>query len=356
MIAGVRADIAMHATATGNPLILGIESSCDETAAAVLRGRDILSNIIASQVDVHREYGGVVPELASRHHLERIDAVIDMALRRAGVGLGDLDAVAVTRGPGLVGSLLVGLQTAKAIAYVRRLPLLAVNHLEGHLRSVWLEHPEAPFPAVSLIASGGHTSLYLSPDEDRVVRLARTRDDASGEAFDKVARLVGLGYPGGPVVDRLARTGNASSVPLSPPKMSDGSLDLSFSGFKTAVVRHARARGLDRTYPAGEPDQETRDLLASFQSAVVEFMVKRVMTVAKRERARSIGLSGGVACNSLLRARVAEEAGGAGIESFAVSPSLATDNAAMIAEVGRRLLLRGEVADLAVDADPGLEL
>jgi tRNA N6-adenosine threonylcarbamoyltransferase len=338
-----------------NPLILGIETSCDETAAAVLRGRAILSNVIASQADIHREYGGVVPELASRHHLERIDAVIDLALRRAGVGLVDLDAVAVTRGPGLVGSLLVGLQAAKAIAYVRRLPLLAVNHLEGHLRSVWLEHPEAPFPAVSLIASGGHTSLYLSADEDRVVRVARTRDDASGEAFDKVAKLVGLGYPGGPVVDRLAKTGNGRSVPLSSPKMSDGSLDFSFSGFKTAVVRHARARGLDRRFPAGEPDQETRDLLASFQSGVVDFMVKRVMQVAIRERARSIGLSGGVACNSLLRARVAEEAGKAGIESYAVSPSLASDNAAMIAEVGRRFLLRGEIADLAVNADPGLE-
>jgi len=342
-------------TPDANPLILGIETSCDETAAAVLRGRAILSNVIASQADIHREYGGVVPELASRHHLERIDAVIDMALRRAGLSLDDLDAVAVTRGPGLVGSLLVGLQAAKGIAYVRRLPLLAVNHLEGHLRSVWLEHPEAPFPAISLIASGGHTSLYLSADEESVVRLARTRDDASGEAFDKVAKLVGLGYPGGPVVDRLAKTGDRLSVPLSPPKMSDGSLDFSFSGFKTAVLRHARARGLDRPFPAGEPDQETRDLLASFQSAVVEFMVKRVMTVAIRERALSIGLSGGVACNSLLRSRVAEEARKAGLESYAVSPSLASDNAAMIAEVGRRLLLRGEIADLAVNADPGLE-
>ena len=338
-----------------NPLILGIESSCDETAAAVLRGRTVLSNVIASQADIHREYGGVVPELASRHHLERIDAVIDMAIRRAGVGLVDLDAVAVTRGPGLVGSLLVGLQAAKAIAWVGRLPLLAVNHLEGHLRSVWLEHPAAPFPAVSLIASGGHTSLYLSTDEEHVVRLARTRDDASGEAFDKVAKLVGLGYPGGPVVDRLAKTGDRRAVPLSPPKMSDGSLDFSFSGFKTAVLRHARERGLDRRFPAGEPDQETRDLLASFQSAVVEFMVKRVMTVARREGARSIGLSGGVACNSLLRARVEEEARAAGIESYAVSPSLASDNAAMIAEVGRRLYLRGETADLSVNADPGLE-
>jgi N6-L-threonylcarbamoyladenine synthase len=342
-------------TISENPVLLGIETSCDETAAAVLRGRSILSNVIASQTDIHRDYGGVVPELASRHHLERIDAVVDLALKRAGTRLADLDAVAVTVGPGLVGSLLVGLQAAKAIAYVRGIPLLAVNHLEGHLRSVFLENPDLPFPAVSLIASGGHTSLYLSRDEDHTVRLARTRDDASGEAFDKVARLVGLGYPGGPAVDRLAKTGDRKAVRFSPPKMSDGSLDFSFSGFKTAVLRHARERGLDRPFTDGEPDQETRDLLASFQSAVVEFMVQRVLTVARREAARSICLSGGVACNSLLRARLAEEAGKAGISCYAVSPLLAGDNAAMIAEVGRRRLLRGEVADLSQNADPGLD-
>jgi N6-L-threonylcarbamoyladenine synthase len=342
-------------TIAENPVLLGIETSCDETAAAVLRGRTILSNVIASQTDIHSEYGGVVPELASRHHLERIDAVVDLALKRSGTRLADLEGVAVTVGPGLVGSLLVGLQAAKAIAYVRGIPLLAVNHLEGHLRSVFLENPDLPFPAVSLIASGGHTSLYLSRDEEGAERLARTRDDASGEAFDKVARLVGLGYPGGPAVDRLAKTGDRKAVPFSAPKMSDGSLDFSFSGFKTAVLRHARARGLDRPFPAGEPDQETRDLLASFQSAVVEFMVKRVLAVARREAARSICLSGGVACNSLLRARLAEEAGKAGLQSFAVSPALAGDNAAMIAEVGRRRLLRGELAGLSQNADPGLD-
>jgi tRNA N6-adenosine threonylcarbamoyltransferase len=338
------------------PLILGIESSCDETAAAVLRGRSILSNVIASQADIHREYGGVVPELASRHHLERIDAVVDLALSRAGVRLTELDAVAVTYGPGLVGSLLVGLQTAKAIAYVRGIPLLAANHLEGHLRSVWLEHGDIPTPALSLIASGGHTSLHLSPTEEEILPVARTRDDAAGEAFDKVAKLLGLGYPGGPLVDRFAASGDPGAVRFSPPRMSDGSLDFSFSGFKTAVLRHAQARGLDRAYPAGDPGPETRDLLASFQSSVVEFMVKRVMTVARRERVRSICLSGGVACNSLLRARLAEEAAAAGLLSFAVSRDLAVDNAVMIAEVGRRKLLRGEVAALSLNAEPGLEL
>jgi N6-L-threonylcarbamoyladenine synthase len=346
----------MRASPRPDPLILGIESSCDETAAAVLRGRAILSNVVASQVDIHREYGGVVPELASRHHLERIDAVIDLAIRRAGVGLADLDGVAVTYGPGLVGSLLVGIQAAKAIAWVRDLPLLAVNHLEGHLRSVWLEHPDAPFPALSLIASGGHTALYLSRDEDEARLVSQTRDDAAGEAFDKVAKLLGLGYPGGPIVDRLAPGGNPRAVPLKPPKMSDGSLDFSFSGFKTAVLRHAQARDLERDYPAAAPDQETRDLLASFRAAVVEFMVKRLMTVARREGVRSIALSGGVACNALLRERAAEEAAKAGLRAYAVSPALAVDNAVMIAEVGRRRFLRGEHAGFGLNAEPGLEL
>ncbi|MFQ5877350.1 MAG: tRNA (adenosine(37)-N6)-threonylcarbamoyltransferase complex transferase subunit TsaD [Acidobacteriota bacterium] len=340
----------------GDPVILGIETSCDETAAAGVRGRAIRSSVVASQIDVHREFGGVVPELASRHHLERIDLVIDLALRRASVRLADLDAVAVTYGPGLVGSLLVGLQAAKAIAYVRSIPLVAVNHLEGHLRSVWLEHGDVPTPAVSLIASGGHTSLHLSPDEDTIVRLARTRDDAAGEAFDKVAKLLGLGYPGGPAVDRLAPSGDASAVRLSPPRMSDGSLDFSFSGFKTAVLRHVQAHGLARPYPAGDPGRPTRDLLASFQASVVDFMVRRVTTVARRERVRSICLSGGVACNTLLRARLAQAARKLGVLSFAVGPHLAADNAAMIGFVGARKLVRGETSGMDQNADPNLEL
>ncbi len=338
------------------PLILGVESSCDETAAALLRGREILSNVVASQVDVHREFGGVVPELASRHHLEAIDVVIDLALKRAGVVLAEVEAVAVTYGPGLVGSLLVGLQMAKGIAYVRRVPLLAVNHLEGHLRSVWLEHGEIPTPAVSLLASGGHTAIYLSSDAERIERIARTRDDAAGEAFDKVARLLGLDYPGGPIIDRLAPTGDAKAVRLPPPKMSDGSLDFSFSGYKTNVLRYAQAHGLKRDFSTAEPDKETRDLIASFQSSVVEFMIKRLMTVAVREKARSICLSGGVACNSLLRKRAAEEATRAGLESFAVTPALAADNAAMIAYAGSLKLKRGEVAPMSQNAEPGLEL
>ena len=342
------------------PLLLGIESSCDETAAAVLRGRAILSNVIASQTAVHAPNGGVVPELASRHHLEQIDVVIDTALAQAGVGLGDLDGVAVTYGPGLVGCLLVGVQTAKAIAWGRGLPLLGVNHLEGHLRSVWLEHGDIPSPSMNLVASGGHTGLYLIEDEECPPRrIARTRDDAAGEAFDKVAKMLGLPYPGGPVVDRLAPTGDARAVRLSPPKMSDGSLDFSFSGFKTAALRHAQARGLTRPYPAPDrdaPSQETRDLLASFQSSVVAFLVDRLMTAADEAGARAVCLSGGVACNSLLRRRVAEEAERRGLAMFSVRRDLAVDNAAMIAEVGRRQLLSGRRAGVDLNAQPGLEL
>jgi N6-L-threonylcarbamoyladenine synthase len=347
---------------THQPVILGIESSCDETAAAVLRGRTILSNVIASQVEVHRLYGGVVPELAARHHLEAIDQVIDLALERAGVGLGEVEGVAVTYGPGLVGPLLVGLQAAKGIAWARELPLLAVNHLEGHLRSVFLEHGDVPAPSVSLVASGGHTGLYLESGDGRLRRLARTRDDAAGEAFDKVAKLLGLGYPGGPVVDRLATTGNPEAIAFAPPRMSDGSLDFSFSGFKTAVLRYAQSHHLDRDPASAAPteappvDQETRDLLASFQSSVVEFMVERLMTVAEDESARAVCLSGGVACNSLLRRRVEEEAHRLGLHAFTVSRALAVDNAAMIAEVGRLKFLRGEHAEMSLNADPGLEL
>ena len=339
------------------PAILGIESSCDETAAAVLRGRTILSSVIASQVDVHKEFGGVVPELASRHHLEQIDRVIDLALRRAATGLDGIDAVAVTFGPGLVGSLLVGLQAAKAIAWARGLPLVAVNHLEGHLRSVGLEHGDLPAPSVHLLASGGHTGLYRLDADDRITPLARTRDDAAGEAFDKVAKLLGLGYPGGPVVDRLAPSGDPRAVRLPPPRMSDGSLDFSFSGFKTAALRHAQARDLARPYPlAGAPAQPALDLIASFQSSVVEFMTRRLMTAAEREGALAVCLSGGVACNTRLRARVEEEARRAGVAFFAVRRDLAVDNAAMIAEVGRLRLARGETAPLSQNADPGLEI
>ena len=350
----------MTASSPGTgPLVLGIESSCDETAAAVLRGSTILSNVIASQTELHAPLGGVVPELASRRHLEQIDLVIDEARARAGVRLDDLDAVAVTYGPGLVGCLLVGLQAAKAIAWARGVPLLGVNHLEGHLRSVWLEHGDIPSPSMNLVASGGHTGLYLIEGDAPPRRVARTRDDAAGEAFDKVAKMLGLPYPGGPVVDRLAPSGDAKAVRLSAPKMSDGSLDFSFSGFKTAALRHAQTHGLTRAYPspdADAPSQETRDLLASFQSSVVAFLVDRLMTAAEDAGARAVCLSGGVACNSELRRRVAAEAERRGLAMYCVKRDLAVDNAAMIAEVGRRRLVEGRHASMDLNADPGLEL
>ena len=338
-------------------VILGIETSCDETAAAVLRDDTILSNVVSSQVKVHEKYGGVVPELASRHHLENIDTVLTLAIREAGVRLEDLEGVAVTRGPGLVGSLLVGISVAKALAYVLGIPFTGVNHLEGHVRSPFLEKPDLPLPAVCLVASGGHTALYLLDEQGRCSALARTRDDAAGEAFDKVAKLMGLGYPGGPVIDRLAREGNELSVRFPKARMTDGTLDFSFSGLKTAVLRYVREHGLrENAYPAPQPDQTVKDLLASFQKALVDALVENTVRTVRRERVPTVCLAGGVACNTLLRARLSEIAREEGWRFHPVSPSLALDNAAMIAAVGRLRLERGENSDLTLNADPNLAL
>ena len=338
-------------------LVLGIETSCDETAAAVLRDDTILSSVVSSQVKVHEKYGGVVPELASRHHVENIDTVLSMALEESGVGLPDLEGVAVTRGPGLVGSLLVGISVAKALAYVLGVPFTGVNHLEGHARSPFLENRDLPLPVLCLVASGGHTALYLMNREGACLPLARTRDDAAGEAFDKVAKLLGLGYPGGPVIDRLSREGNPEAVRLPRARMTDGTLDFSFSGLKTAVLRYVREEGLpEHPFPAPEPDRKVKDLLASFQKAAVEYLVENTVRTARRERVPTVCLAGGVACNSLLRERLAEIATKEGWHFHAVSPALALDNAAMIAAVGRRRLERGEVSDLTLNADPNLSL
>ncbi len=338
-------------------LVLGIETSCDETAAAILRDDAILSSVVSSQVKVHEKYGGVVPELASRHHVENIDTVVSLALKEAGVPLGDLDGIAVTRGPGLVGSLLVGISVAKGLAYVLGIPFTGVNHLEGHVRSPFLEEPDLPLPALCLVASGGHTALYLLDREERCSGLARTRDDAAGEAFDKVAKLLGLGYPGGPVIDRLAREGNPGAIRFPRARMTDGTLDFSFSGLKTAVLRHVREKGMpEHRFPAPAPDQEVKDLLASFQKTAVEYLVENTVRTARRERVSSVSLAGGVACNTLLRERLAEEASREGWRFHAVSSALALDNAAMIAAVGRRRLERGENSDLTLNADPNLSL
>lgn len=366
-------------------LILGIETSCDETAAAVLRGpREVLSNVVASQVPVHRRYGGVVPELASRQHILTIDTVVREALEKAGIGLGDLGGIAVTYGPGLVGSLLIGVSVAKALAMVLDVPLAAVNHHEGHIRSVFIEHASIPLPMIMLMVSGGDTSLYLVEAEGEYRSLAHTRDDAAGEAYDKVAKLLGLGYPGGPIIDRLARQGNPKAVRFTRPRMTDGTLDFSFSGMKTAVLRHVQAKNLaGGPGPASKPrvlngsaatglstggegggsvpppadvSRDVLDLLASFQETLVRYLVDQTSRASRLHHARSIGLSGGVACNSRLREAARAAGDKLHVPVFYPSPILTTDNAAMIASAGYLHLQRGRVADLTLNADPSARL
>jgi N6-L-threonylcarbamoyladenine synthase len=347
-------------------LVLGIESSCDETAAAILRApSEIRSSIVASQIPIHRRFGGVVPELASRQHLLAIDTVVRDALDRAGCRFEDLGGVAVTYGPGLVGSLLVGIQVAKAVAFRHDLPLAAVNHLEGHIRSLSLEHASIPLPALFLVVSGGHTALYLQRREgSRFETLARTRDDAAGEAYDKAAKLLGLGYPGGPVIDRLARDGDRRAFAFGRPRMSDGSLDFSFSGLKTALLRHVGAAGIQPLHfmegeeepAAGDCPAAVLDLVASFQEAIVESLADRTFRAAESERAASIGLAGGVACNSRLREVMGEEGRKRGVPVLLTRPSLTTDNAAMIARAGWEHLREGRLASMSLNAEPSAVL
>jgi len=338
-------------------LVLGIETSCDETAASVVAdGRRILSNVVASQVAVHAPYGGVVPELASRHHLETMGPVLEAAMRDSGVGFPALEAVAVTQGPGLVGSLLVGVQAAKAIALVHRKPLVPVHHVAGHVQAAFLAHGAIPLPAVALVVSGGHTSLYAVPEEGVYRMLGRTRDDAAGEAFDKVAKLLGLGYPGGPVIDRLAEGADDRAVEFTIARLKDGSADFSFSGIKTAVLLHVRREGVAPVADPGRVPEVVRDLVASFQRAVVASLVRGLVRAAEAERPRSLIVTGGVAANSRLR-REAEGAGRAlGLPVFIPPPALTTDNAAMVAAAGFVALRRGVRADLALNADPHLRL
>ena len=340
------------------PTLLGIETSCDETAAAVVRDRRIvLSSIVASQDDVHAKYGGVVPELASRRHVECIRPVVGEALERAGIGLDGVDAIAVTRGPGLVGSLLVGVCAAKAMAWHRGLPLIAVNHLEGHVRSPFLEHADIEFPAIALVVSGGHTALYLCPEENVYRLLSRTRDDAAGEAFDKVAKLLGLGYPGGPVIDRLSEHGDERAIAFPKATMKNQSLDFSFSGLKTAVRVRAAADGLARAAATGgEEAPAVRDLVASFQLTVVQTLVDTTLRACRREDVRTVLLAGGVACNRRLRRAFSEAAAENGLRVHAPSPQYTTDNAAMIAGAGFLHFERGDFAPLDVNADAGWKL
>lgn len=306
--------------------VLGLETSCDETAAAIVDdGVVVRSNIIASQVDLHRKFGGVVPELASRKHLERILPVLDEALEAASTSLDALDAVAVTYGPGLVGALAVGVATAKAIALSVGRPLIGVNHLEGHIYANFLDHPDVAFPAVVLIVSGAHTDLVLMRGHGSYEVLGRTRDDAAGEAFDKIARAMGLGYPGGPAIDRLARLGDPHAVDLPVP-FADGGLEFSFSGFKTAVMRVLARTDAHPLRPA--------DLAASVQRAVVDVLVGKTLRAVKSHAPRSLLLAGGVAANSLLRDELGRRAHEVGVPLLVPVPVFCTDNAAMIAGAG----------------------
>ena len=338
--------------------ILAIETSCDETAAAVVADRcHVLSSIIASQHDIHEKYGGIVPELASRRHLECIRPVLTEALTRSNTSLHELDAIAVTCGPGLVGPLLVGVCVAKAMAWQLDLPLIAVNHLEGHVRSPFIENPAIELPAIALVVSGGHTALYLCPEEGVYRQLARTRDDAAGEAFDKVARFLGLPYPGGPVIDRISEGANENAIEFPRAVMKNQSLDFSFSGLKTAARIRATDLGLAHGDEAtAEASTAVRDLVASFQRTVAETLVETTLKACRREGVATVLLAGGVACNRRLRRAFVDAANRHGLAVFMPSPGYTTDNAAMIGAAAFLQFERGAFAPLDVNADPNWKL
>jgi len=325
-------------------LILGIDTSCDDTSAAVVQdGRKIVSNIVSSQSDIHTKYGGIVPELASRRHIEMILPVVEEALKKAGITLQDLSALAVCHGPGLIGSLLVGCSFAKAVSYGKNIPLVGVNHLEGHMLSPFLEETAPEFPFISLVVSGGHTSIYLAEDYGRYTVLGKTRDDAAGEAYDKVSKLLGLNYPGGPIIDRLAKEGDPKAVAFPRAYLPD-TLDFSFSGLKTAVLQHVR-----RLSPDSSPitDQSLlSDIAASFQAAVVDVLVRKTEWAVTQTGVRKVALSGGVSANSGLRQSMLEMGKKNNIEVFIPSVALCTDNAAMIAAAGYHRFLKNELASL----------
>jgi len=335
-------------------LILGIETSCDETAASVVEnGRAMRSSVIASQVLVHAEFGGVVPEVASRQHLATVVKVVHQALREANVEAGELDGIAATCGPGLVGPLLVGLELGKSLAYAIAKPMVGVNHLRGHLVAVYLDHPKnpspPPFPHVALLVSGGHTSIFRVEGQAKTVLLGSTRDDAAGEAFDKVAKLLGLGYPGGIVIDRLAATGNSTAIhfPRALPGRED--LDFSFSGLKTAVAMRIGSEGRPQ-------ESQLADFCASFQAAVVDVLVRKARRALAREGLCDLVVCGGVAANGGLRLALARSAAEDGFSLYIPTPVLCTDNAAMIALAGTWAIQRGERGALDLSVDPGLPL
>ncbi|MCX5909904.1 MAG: tRNA (adenosine(37)-N6)-threonylcarbamoyltransferase complex transferase subunit TsaD [Deltaproteobacteria bacterium] len=324
--------------------VLGIESSCDETAAAfVVDGQEILSSVVASQVKLHSQYGGVVPELASRQHVETILPVIREALSRAGCGLPDVEAIAVTQGPGLVGSLLVGIAVAKSLAYVLRIPWVGVNHIFSHVAAIF-PASSPPFPFIALVVSGGHTSLFRVEDHTRMTLLGKTRDDAVGEAFDKVAKLMGLGYPGGEEIDRLGREGDPRAISFPRSLLEPHSLDFSFSGLKTAVLHYVKDHGGALSPP------QVRDVAASFQEAVVDTLWAKVFRAVQRESAREVVVVGGVACNTRLREKFLREGHTSGFRVHFPSPALCTDNAVMVAVAGFHFLRAGARANLFLNA------
>lgn len=332
-------------------LILAIESSCDETAAAVVKnGRTVLSNIINSQIDIHTLYGGVVPEIASRRHIENINPVVEMALREAGVTLDDITAVAVTYGPGLVGALLVGVAEAKAIAFAKKKPLVGVHHIEGHISANYIEHKELEPPFAALVVSGGHTHLVMVEDYGKYEIIGRTRDDAAGEAFDKVARAVGLGYPGGPKIDKLAKEGNPHAIEFPRAHVEDAPYDFSFSGIKSAVLNY-----LNSCEMKGE-EVNRADLVASFQNAVVEALVTRAMRLVDEMKLEKLAVAGGVASNSALRAALQKACHERGVAFYSPSPKLCTDNAAMIGAAGYYEYINGVRHGYDLNAVPNLKL
>jgi N6-L-threonylcarbamoyladenine synthase len=331
-------------------IVLGIESSCDETSASVVKnGREVLSNIISSQVDLHQQYGGVVPEIASRKHVELIIPVIDQSIKDAGVQLNDIDAIGVTYGPGLVGALLVGISAAKGLSFAIDKPLIGVHHIEGHIAANYIEHKSLVPPFICLVASGGHSHIVYIEDYDKFEILGQTRDDAAGEAFDKVARAIGLGYPGGPLIDKAALSGNGKAIDF-PRVHFRGSLDFSFSGLKTAVLNYLNS--LEQK----QIKLNISDVSASFQQAVVDVLVRNTLSAAKSKNINTIAIAGGVAANSALRSQMKKEAGETGIEVFYPRPILCTDNAAMIACSAYYEYKTGNFSNMYLNAVPGLKL
>lgn len=332
-------------------LILGIESSCDETAAAVIKnGRKVLSNVISSQIDLHKLYGGVVPEIASRKHIEKINQVIETALEEAEVTLEDIDAIAVTYGPGLVGALLVGVAEAKAISYAANKPLVGVHHIEGHVSANYIEHPDLEPPFLCLIVSGGHTHLVMVNDYGKYEIIGRTRDDAAGEAFDKVARAIGLGYPGGPKIDKLSKEGNPHAITFPQGHIADAPYDFSFSGVKSAVLNHINSCKMK-----GE-EINRADIAASFQESVVDVLAKRTVLAAKHLGVNKIALAGGVASNQGLRAKMDEVCTKNNFSLYYPSPIFCTDNAAMIGVAGYYEFINGTRHGLDLNAVPNLKI